>query len=296
MNIFRLHTKPKDVNPKDAFNYCLQNGVIGMGWQVNSINVSSWDEYYKKATLDYGENGFNNVKYLKNNLKNNDIVWCRIESDYYLALVTSEWKYCNTKEGCAVDIVNIVEADIKKVPSIDLVPGKVIASFRPNRTIQAIADSLIKEYSKYLWNKLSSINFFEISIPKNSQNIFSMLDSEDAEDILAIYLQLNGWIVIPNSRKADTMSYEFYLINKISKEIAFTQVKTGTTPLNPLDNEWKGKTVFLFQSENIYTNLSNSNKIVCLNPKTIEKFIDENNEFFPKNIIHKIDLIRNFSN
>ena len=40
MNIFRLHTKPKDVNPKDAFNYCLQNGVIGMGWQVNSINVS----------------------------------------------------------------------------------------------------------------------------------------------------------------------------------------------------------------------------------------------------------------
>lgn len=45
-------------------------------------------------------------------------------------------------------------------------------------------------------------------------------------------LQVQGWVVIPNSRKADTMGFEYVLINRASHAQAVVQVKTGETPLD----------------------------------------------------------------
>jgi hypothetical protein len=35
-----------------TFDYCLRNGVLGVGWRVESLpNTFDWHEYYSKASL-----------------------------------------------------------------------------------------------------------------------------------------------------------------------------------------------------------------------------------------------------
>lgn len=295
MTVYRIHIRPKGglANPKLSFDYCLKESVLGLGWQTESQNSNaSWEEYEAEAARIYGSGELSRLRYLKNNLKENDLVWTRdAEGNYYLAKVVSEWEYFSNSEAQDADIVNIVRCDLIKIPSVDDVPGKIVACFRPSRTIQAIRDKTASDYSKYLWNKLKGEEFY--SLPKeNLKNVFSFLGSEETEDVIFIYLQMQGWLVVPNSRKGDTMSYEFYLVNKETKEKAIVQVKTGHTALTP--KEWEGwnEKVFLFQASGNYNGISDGN-VVCIRPSEIESFMRGNKILLPSNIAHWLNVAQN---
>jgi hypothetical protein len=53
------------------------------------------------------------------------------------------------------DVVNIRPVEIKEVGISTHVPGKVIACFVPNRSVQRINDSTALAYSEQLWSKLN---------------------------------------------------------------------------------------------------------------------------------------------
>lgn len=294
MVVYRIHIRPKGglKTPKVSFAYCLKEGVLGLGWQTETQNNdASWEEYEAEAIEKYGNNNLSRVRYLKNKLKKNDLVWTRdTEGHYYLGKVRSEWEYYSNAEARDADIVNIVRCKLIKVPSVDDVPGKVVASFRPSRTIQAIRDETTSDYSKYLWNKLSGVEFYPLS-NENCKNVFSFLGSEETEDMVFIYLQEQGWIVIPNSRKADTMSYEFYLVNRKTGEKAIVQVKTGHTALTQDWKSWKEK-VFLFQANGNYSD-NPCGDVVCIKPKDIELFMYGNKKLLPSNIVNWLDYAEN---
>ena len=59
---------------------------------------------------------------------------------------------------------------------------------------------------------LSGEQVYEVEKSEFS-DIFLMLDDEETEDLLFLYLQSEGWYVVPNSRKGDTMSFEFFVTN-----------------------------------------------------------------------------------
>jgi hypothetical protein len=109
------------------------------------------------------------------------------------------------------------------------------------------------------------------------------LDAEATEDVIFIYLQTKGWLVIPNSRKGDTMTFEFYAINKMTKARGLVQVKTGHTPLNRDDYKNRSETIFLFQSAGAY-NGDEVSGVYCLTPEEIESFMFLNREIMPANI------------
>ena len=175
MTVFRIHIRPNGglADPSISFEYCLKENVLGLGWQTNSQNNrASWDEYEKEASEKYGSSDLSRVRYLKNNIRINDLIWTRdTQGNYYLAKVEAEWEYFSNKNAQDADIVNIVRCNIIKVPSVDDVPGKVVACFRPSRTIQAIRDETALNYSEYLWNKLSGQDFYNLSKDKFS-NVF----------------------------------------------------------------------------------------------------------------------------
>lgn len=293
MTVFRIHIRPKGglAKSKISFAYCLKEKVLGVGWQTKTQNnTSTWLEYLSEAETIYRNKSLSRVKYFEKNVKENDLIWTRdSEGSYYLGKVKSGWEYYSNTEAQDADIVNIVRCNLIKIPSVDDVPGKVVACFRPSRTIQAIRDKTASNYSKYLWNKISSSTFY--SLPKESfKNVFSFLGAEETEDVIFIYLQLKGWVVIPNSRKADTMKYEFYLINKTTKEKSIVQVKTGHTKLIPKEWEnWKEK-VFLFQANGNYVGISLNKNVVSIKPKDIESFMYSNKELLPSNIVHWLNI------
>lgn len=288
MSVYRIHIRPKGgkANPEASFAYCLKKQVMGLGWQTKSqISGVSWDGYEKEANMIHGDNQLSRVRYLKEQIKLDDLIWTRdTKGAYYLAKVLSGWEYYTNPEAQDADITNVVRCKIIKVGSVCDVPGKVIACFRPSRTIQGIKDPIAEKYSYYLWNRLSGSSDYKVDA-KEFKNIFTFLDSEQTEDVVFIYLQTKGWIVVPNSRKADTMSYEFYLIRKKDHRRAIVQVKTGRTRLNAL--EWAGEKehVILFQANGYYQNMKAKN-VECLDPRTIEKFVYRNLKLMPENISH----------
>lgn len=299
MKVYRIHIRPKGGLGKSeySFKYCLDENVLGVGWQINStVSGISWEEYLHQYMLqkDAKKSDISRAAYIKNNIKEDDLVWTRdTKGHYYLAKVLSGWEYYTNPSARDADIVNIFRVDIKKVDSIDDVPGKVVASFRASRTIQSIHDSNVNNYSKYLWNILSNSDHYNLE-GLDISNIFSFIDSEETEDVFSIYLQMKDWLIIPNSRKRDTMKIEFYLINRTTKERAVVQVKTGNTPINTKNWQGRNEIVYLFQSNGIYHGEDYS-RVERIKPKEIENFIYTNLHLMPSSIQRRVEIIKNIN-
>lgn len=291
MNIYRLHLRPAgSVSKEETFEYCLKNKVLGVGWKIYpQQQEADWDEFVELASKTHPN--LNVCYYIKNRIRPDDLIWTRDTlGQYYLARVLSGWKYWMNEEAIErdIDIANVVEADIRKVATDD-VPGKVVACFRATRTLQKVNDTTAHEYSKFLWNDISEQTVYSISV-EEKLDIFSMLDSEEIEDLIFVYLQSKGWFVVPNSRRVDTMSFEFLLIHKESKKKSWIQVKSGNTPLTCsgyLNLEFG---VFLFQSKGIYQGEPDSN-VEIIDRHELEGFLSKYLEYLPTVFSKKLEMV-----
>jgi hypothetical protein len=287
MQVFRLHIRPKGglADHLFSFDYCRENGVLGLGWPLETPPKSNltWEQYENLATKKYSKKDLSRVRNLRENVKPSDLIWTRDKGGkYYLAQVQSAWEYLDNDNGRKADITNVVRCEIKPVPHADDVPGKIVAHFRAPMSIQRVTESTTTSYTRWLWNQLTNSEEYLVE-PENSDNLFALLGSETTEDVIFIYLQMNGWLILPNSRKADTMSYEFIAIkrdNLDNYDRAVVQVKTGNTPLNSEDYVNVDEYVFLFQANGNYKG-ETSAKVECLQPSNIEKFIRENIQVMP---------------
>lgn len=218
-------------------------------------------------------------------------MWTRDPSGhYYLARVLTGWEYFTSEESRRqdIDIANVFRCELKRV-EIDEVPGKVVASFRASRTIQEIADEKAQEYSRHLWNVLSSRKIYKINTHKFS-DIFMMLDDEETEDLVFLYLQSKGWFVVPHSRKGDTMTFEYLCVNPENGQVAGTQVKTGNTPLNREDYIHFSHKIFLFQANDIYHGTHSVNIEIIQRNELID-FINRSVSWLPRSLKRKLEIV-----
>lgn len=295
MQVFRLHIRTGDsANHSFAFSYCLRKEILGVGWQVEVPTETNltWDMYEQLALKKFSPEERRGFDYLYKNVKTDDLIWTRNKTgDYYLAQALSPWEYFDTEDGRRADIVNIVRCKIQRVPLADDVPGKVVACFRPRRAIQRINDSTVALYSKLLWNQLSESEYYPRQI-NDSHNIFAYLDSKTTEDVIFIYLQTEGWLMIPNSRQTDTMNYEYIAISRHNYDRAVVQVKTGHTPLSSEREEWSSSAdqVFLFQANGNYLG-SEHPDVHRLMPEDIEVFMWNNVEIMPSAVQRWIEYL-----
>lgn len=272
-----------------TFDYCLKNGVLGVGWRTNSNkNTKNWDEYFNEASQMH--DNLQICKYINKWVSEGDLVWTRdAVGQYYLARVTSGWEYWTSQEAndLDIDVANIFRVVFKSV-EIDAVPGKIVACFRATRSIQEVADTKAREYSKHLWNILSNAKVYQIDKSKFS-DIFMMLDDEETEDLVFLYLQSKGWYVLPNSRKGDTMSFEYLAVNPKTGEKALSQVKTGQVPINKDDYAHYPQKIFLFQSNEIYTGVGAQN-VICISRDELLELLNKSISWLPKSFKRKVEV------
>lgn len=201
MSVFRIHIRPKESskNPRLAFEYCLKQNVLGVGWgiQVEPGETIDWQTYEKRAALVHDD--ISNVRYIHRHVAEGSLFWTRdTYGNYYLARSTSGWKYKDTPEGSDLGIVNIFDVEFRKVPAVDEVPGKVVACFRASRTIQSVADEAMKVYTHKLRNDLTGTTSYPLAPIKS---IWPFLSAQQVEDLVFLYLQIKGRLVVPHSRK-----------------------------------------------------------------------------------------------
>jgi len=223
------------------------------------------------------------------------LVWTRDpQGNYYLARVLSGWEYFTTDESRRrdIDIGNVFRVEFEKL-SIDDVPGKVVASFRPSRTLQKIADPTAIAYSKFVWNQCSSSEVYALDeIVLDAPDVFSLFDSEEAEDLVFLYLQNQGWFVVPNSRKADTLAFEYLVIKPQDGSHAQVQVqvKTGGTILNRDVYRNLSFPVILFQSSGCYVGEPSKN-VTCLSRAEVENFLKTSAHWLPARYRRKMAML-----
>lgn len=293
MYLFRLHIRPQGgtAKVKTTFDYCVSRQILGVGWRVSTpINTTDLAQYLQLAEQE----GYNTqvVKYIHRWVTAGCLVWTRCDAgQYFLAKVKSGWRYETIEQPAdeIIDFGNIFDVDMVPVP-LEQVPGKVIACFRPARTIQEIADPNALEYSKYLWNCLKGCDDYLINHSKIN-DLYAFLDDCETEDLVFIYLQTQGWYVVPQSRKVDSMSYEFSLIHSKTGEPALIQVKSGHSELNRDEPHYAGvaQKVFLFQSYGKYTGDVYPH-IECLDPAVLLAFVQQYHHLLPAAIANKARL------
>ena len=296
MNLFRIHIRPSGgtEDMPATFAHCLANGVLGVGWRVEGLaNTDIWEVYEQAALPVYvvGEE-LQQPRYIYDNVRPGDLVWTRNpDGQYYLARVKAGWNYWTTPEGQKndIDIANVFRCDFCKV-ALDAVPGRVVSSFGVRaKSIQRINDRRVRVYSQDLWNRCADNQVYEVDIAEYP-DIFAMLDAEETEDLVFLYLQSQGWYVVPHSRKRNTLRFEFMLTHSKTGEKALTQVKTGNVPINADCYANDRQRIFLFQSNEYYEGQCADN-VECISRCDLADFLRDQIHLFPESFRIKFNLV-----
>ena len=211
----------------------------------------------------------------------NDLCWTRDTAGlYYIGRITGPWQYVGDEENRRADVVNLRPCDWVKVGPVDAVPGKVVNSFGPNRTVQRVDDETVRVFSAHFYN-VHAKSGFSYAMPGIFPDIFSLLSSEDCEDLVALYMQSKGYLLLASTCKRSTSAYEFVMRHRDTGEPGVAQVKNGFVDLQVGDYaSFPGK-VFLFTTKGRYLG-SVPNNVVCLVPDEILRFACDFDAILPE--------------
>jgi hypothetical protein len=173
---------------------------------------------------------------------------------------------------------------------VDAVPGKVVNSFIPSRTVQEVNDDTVRLYSVFLHNRLCKTVALPLPIANVEPDLFALISSEDCEDIVGLYLQEQGYRLIPSSCRSDTAAYEYVLRHAETGQAAIAQVKCGFVDLEIDAYSGLSETVFLFTSHGAYVGQPRAN-VHCISLAELRSFVDVKRLILPQRVKNWMELI-----
>ena len=294
--IWRLNIKTAAEADVDPHRFCIEGNIMGVGWPVETGEQGlDWESYYELGEEKYYRNNDRGwwpaVNALHNRMNIRDLCWTR-NSDgiYYLGRITGDWRYENTHENREADVVNVRDCEWYEVGLVDSVPGKVVNSIR-GRAVQQVPGDSVNLYSRYLYNQLCAEPLYALVGEHGDVDLFALVSAEDCEDIMGIYLQEEGYRLIPSSCKSSTVRYEFVLKNRETGRRAVVQVKQGQIDLSREEygDAFEDDDVFLFTTHGNYVGAERAN-VHCLDPEGIRDFVLANREVLSDRLSRWIDF------
>lgn len=146
-------------------------------------------------------------------------------------------------------------------------------------SISTVSDDTALEFSQRIWSKLTGCMIQPLSA---NYDIFSLISAKECEDLIYVYLQMQGWIVYPAQRQSDTLAYEFVLCHREDFREAVVQVKTGGAPIDLGSLPSSVDVAFAFQPNGYFT--GQNPKAVIIERDEILRFISTHSKLVPPNI------------
>lgn len=299
MNVWRIHIKndyEEGLSRKELFDFCIANKLIGVGWTSITTRVNSEAEI-KKQAADY-ENSSAAIKALNamRSMRIGDLIWTRLDGIYYLCRVTNLWENSKpTDLHNKFDISNYVNVEWLEIGMEDVVPGKVVSSFRPAASAQKING--VENITKYIWNKYSTTSDYTVS--KEKLNIWNVLSDKSIEELVLLYLQVEkGYYIFSQTMKLTTREYECTMINS-EGVLAFPQVKSGSVELNAdyyMDAIKRNSNaqIYLFTACEKYVK-NDSPNVHYIMKKELEEFMKKKSFLLPELTYNWLDICDFFS-
>ena len=169
----------------------------------------------------------------------------------------------------------------KLIENFDDIPGQIISNFvgRGITLCKMRLNEDLKKYCDWLYHgKLDNDK------PK-MENCFSLFHSDDLEDLVGLYLQKEGYYIIPSTNKKGQKLIEYELIND-EGEKACVQCKIGNSQVTDemvkvIQENFKGFKIYVSTfAENIITD----NSIKFISKEILLDFAKKNKNILPQKI------------
>lgn len=289
MAVWRLQTNTDRCN---IFDYCIKNNVAAMGWSLHDIpnmdrmSIRSFDDYCKLAETQYTRKSLGSVYRLNREVKKGDLIWIRSRDagKYYIARVTqdSKWRFNDEAEpwDASNQLTNIYWYAATENADEDSVPGAVATAFIKGSTFQRINKPGIEAYSQLLWNQVhnqgrDSFNCSDPDLSLNERDFFDLLQPEDLEDLLAMWLyDRKGYICIPSTNKVATPRYECVMLdpNDAKGRHIYIQVKKGKINLDTDEYADLNGEVYLLTTGGKVANIDRNENVKVVSASEIFSF------------------------
>ena len=172
------------------------------------------------------------------------------------------------------------------------VPGQLKASFnRPKGGItEKLKDINIIEYSKFVFNKLSNEEYYDVNLNLANNVIANLLDFE-LEELVISYLQIvKGYYLLSNSiaNKSTTVKIECQLISRDVNDVkkAVVQVKGPKAQvLDALDfKDYEDEGYYIYLYAPYIDNLEKMKNAICISDDELYAFYTEYKTILPESI------------
>jgi hypothetical protein len=243
MNTWKLSIKPESKEGFDAFKKCKDDQLLGLGWHHSYVSNQPADLNDAKILVnDLWKKWPHPLKYLLEDMKANDHVWIHQGGNYHLCRPIDD----NIIFGSDID-QDFASYDLGHARKAEwvLVPDKFVTGKVQRGTIAPKAVQRIKltnkevEFNKFLFCKLRENKNWEPEIDDvelkmsiqqiKFQELFSLMTPDDVEDVVAAYMQNNGWMLIKSTCFRSKPRFEFSMLHR-RNGVAHIQVKSGKTP------------------------------------------------------------------
>jgi len=285
--IWRLHAKSPNPQEADSSTFCIEHDLVGFGFPVEpSEDLLAWEIYFRRGLEAYHNKGVTEwkpaVEAIRKRMVVGDLCWARHASGkYYLGRIMGTWEYRNGPANRHAGVVNTRYCDWQEAGDAYNVPNAVLTSFRNGSPLELIDGEGVEAFSSFRFNGLVQKSVYEFS--QRVVDLFAVLGVEECEDLIGIYLQMQGYLLLPGTCKSDASRFAFLLKHQDSAKHAAVQVQQGYEPIDPSIYENFEGEVFLFQTNGLYTGETPSN-VKCLKPEEIQEFCIKNADALPANL------------
>lgn len=302
--VTRINLKTATDHRKELIDFCL-NGkneftddektqgkaqFLAIGWSCVNIESGQYTDFYNavKVYVHSQHKKINPALNVFSSADVNHLFWTRDMNGIY-------W-ICRVKDTAKVYLNKTL--DIGAILPVEAyafeleVPGQIKASFnRPNGGITEKLKAInIIEYSKFVFNKLSGKNYYDVNL-NIADNVIANLPDFELEELVISYLQIvKGYYLLSNSiaNKSTTIKIECQLISRDVNDVkkAVVQVKgPKARELNPLDfKEFEDKNYYIYLYGPNNGELKGMKNVIWITPEEIEKFYREYKAILPASI------------
>lgn len=302
--VTRINLKTATDHRKELIDFCL-NGknvftdnekaqgkaqFLAIGWSCVNIESGQYTDFYNavKVYVHSQHKKINPALNVFSSADVNDLFWTRDMNGIY-------W-ICRVKDTAKVYLNKTL--DIGAILPVEAyafgleVPGQIKASFnRPNGGITEKLKAInIIEYSKFVFNKLSGEDYYDVNL-NIADNVIANLPDFELEELVISYLQIvKGYYLLSNSiaNKSTTVKIECQLISRDVNNVkkAVVQVK------GPKANELNASEFKAFEEKDYYIYLYGPNNgelkdmknVIWITTEELQEFYREYKAILPESI------------